>query len=157
MSCTDKLTIYFYHQFLSTATLPCLRNNDQFHGILQTWAVAIPVPASVTSCKFNSRVALTVCKHYILQISAGSLLAVTILRNLVAGKWVLPSDTTFGQQHVHISRARGSLMMRASVGRLITRCEASLGWKHDLPSTSRNVKTADAKQRIVHFRFRKRK
>jgi len=90
MVCTDKLTTYFYHQVLSTGTLPRLRNNAQFHEILPTWAVAIPVPASVISRKCNPRVALTVCKHHILQISEGSVLAVTILRNLVAGKWGAP-------------------------------------------------------------------
>jgi hypothetical protein len=107
MSCTDKLTIYFYHQVQSIGTLLCLRNNAQFHGILLTWAVAILVPASVIPRKCNPRVALTVCKHHILQISVESVLAVTILRNLVAGKWVLPSDTlrldsSTSTSHAHV-------------------------------------------------------
>jgi len=107
MACTDKLTIYLYHQALSTGTLTRLRNNAQFHGILLMWAVENPVPATEISRKCNPHITLTVCKHHILQFSARSVLAVTILRNLVAGKWVLPSntqllDSSTSTSHVHM-------------------------------------------------------
>jgi len=107
MACADKLTIYLYYRVLSTGTLTRLRNNAQFHGIFPMWAVEIPVLASVISRKCNRHIALTVCKHHILQISAGSVLAVTILRNLVAGKWVFPSstqllDSSTSTTHVHV-------------------------------------------------------